>query len=211
MEQTQFVEKQFMQTVDSGAAQAMTAMLKQTEPAGDNEPDWMRTIYWARFIYSLSLRNPEQIRVVQRSLDEGSFSVATATNEEIQRANETKSKIRVRKLAAPAQFLLPNLINSEPAIRAIADNMMWVTYHVGVSPINSKPLVFGCHDVRIIGGMSFNTLSRCRISCPDQKQRAAGIANGVRHAMQDEVIRKRVNDHPVQQSGDMTANKVGSA
>ncbi|MET4072599.1 hypothetical protein ABID58_007428 [Bradyrhizobium sp. S3.2.6] len=133
MEQTQFVEKQFMQTVDSGAAEAMTAMLKQTEPAADNEPDWMRIIYWARFIYSLSLRNPEQIRVVQRSLDEGSFSVATATKEEIQRANETKSKIRVRKLAAPAQFLLPNLINSEPAIRAIADNMMWFTYHVGVA------------------------------------------------------------------------------
>lgn len=133
MEQTQFVEKQFMQTVDSGAAQAMTALLKQTEPATENEPDWMRVIYWARFIYSLSLRNSEQIRAVQRSLDDGSFSVATATNEEIQRANETKSKIRVRKLGAPAQFLLPSLINSEPAIRAIADNMMWFTYHVGVA------------------------------------------------------------------------------
>lgn len=133
MEQAQFVEKQFMQTVDSGAAEAMTAMLKQTELVADNEPDWMRIIYWARFIYSLSLRNPEQIRVVQRSLDEGSFSVTAATSEEIQRAKETKSKIRVRKLAAPAQFLLPNLIDSEPAIRAIADNMMWFTYHVGVA------------------------------------------------------------------------------
>jgi Protein of unknown function (DUF4238) len=131
IEQTQFVEKQFMQTVDSGAAEAMTAMLKQTEQAGDDEPDWMRIIYWARFVYSLSLRNLEQIRVVQRSLDEGSFSVATATKEEIQRAHETKSKIRVRKLAAPAQFMLPNLINSVPAIRAIADNMMWFTYHAG--------------------------------------------------------------------------------
>jgi len=133
MEQTQFVEKQFMQTVDSGAAEAMTALLKQAEPVGDNEPDWMRIIYWARFIYSLSLRNPEQIRVVQRSLDEGSFSVTAASQEEIKRANETKSKIRVRKIAAPAQFWLPNLINSEPAIRAIADNMMWFTYHVGAA------------------------------------------------------------------------------
>ncbi|MGC2776400.1 MAG: DUF4238 domain-containing protein [Bradyrhizobium sp.] len=131
IEQTQFVEKQFMQTVDSRAAEAMTAMLKQTEPAGDNEPDWMRTIYWARFIYSLSLRNPEQIGAVQRSLDDGSFSVTAATAEEISRAKETKSKIRVRKVAAPAQFALPGLINSESAIRAIADNMMWFTYHVG--------------------------------------------------------------------------------
>ncbi|MTV16318.1 MULTISPECIES: DUF4238 domain-containing protein [Bradyrhizobium] len=130
-EQVQFVEKQFMQTVDSGAAEALIAMLTPTEPAGGGEPDWMRIIYWARFIYSLSLRNPEQIGIVQRSLDTGSFSVAAATEEEVRRASQAKSKIRVRKLAVPAQFTLPGLINSEVAIRAITDNMLWFTYHVG--------------------------------------------------------------------------------
>jgi hypothetical protein len=50
-ERTQFVEKQFMQMVDSGAAEALTAMLKRTAPAGNEEPDWIRTIYWARFVY----------------------------------------------------------------------------------------------------------------------------------------------------------------
>src|SRR5262249_10933679 len=39
--------------------------------------------------------------------------------------------IYVQKLVAPAPFLLPSLINSEPAIRAIADDMTWFTYHTG--------------------------------------------------------------------------------
>jgi hypothetical protein len=75
--EAQFVEKKFMQIVDSGAAEAMTAMLKRTEPIGDKEPNWMHVIHWARFIYSLSLRTPERIGVMQRSLDEGTFSIAT--------------------------------------------------------------------------------------------------------------------------------------
>jgi Protein of unknown function (DUF4238) len=131
-EHTQFVEKKFMQMVDSNAAEAMTALLTQTEPAGDNESDWRRAIYWAIFIHSLTLRNPEVIGRVQRGIDERSLSVKIATGEEIRQAINSNSKIRVRKLArAPAQLALPNLIKSLPAIRTLINDMTWFTYHTG--------------------------------------------------------------------------------
>jgi Protein of unknown function (DUF4238) len=127
LERTQFVEKQFMQMVDGGAAEALTAMLKRTEPASDEEPDWIRTIHWARFVYALSQRTPERIVVLQQSIDKGDWAVGPST----QKASETESKMHVQKLVAPAPFLLPSLINSEPAIRAITDEMTWFTYHTG--------------------------------------------------------------------------------
>jgi hypothetical protein len=128
-ERTQFVEKEFMQKVDSGAAEAMRALLQQTEPTGDNRLDWFRIVYWARFIHALSMRNPEQISVIQQHLDDGSWWMATTTKEEIRSASDAKSKVPVHKLNAPAQFGLPTLIHSEPAIRTIADHTMWFTYH----------------------------------------------------------------------------------
>jgi Protein of unknown function (DUF4238) len=118
-ERTQFVEKEFMQRVDSGAAEALIDLLKVTPQPMDKEPDWIRVICWARFVYSLGVRNPEWIGVIQQSLDSGSFSVAVSIEDTDLRAIEKNSNIRVQKLVAPAQFLLPNLINSESAIRAI--------------------------------------------------------------------------------------------
>jgi hypothetical protein len=40
-------------------AAELTVMLKQTNPAGETEQEWMRTIYWTQFIHLLGLRNPE--------------------------------------------------------------------------------------------------------------------------------------------------------
>jgi hypothetical protein len=128
-ERTQFVEKQFMQMVDSGAAEALTAMLKRTKPAGDEEPNWIQTAHWARFVYSLSQRTPERIVVLQQDIDEGRWGVGPST----EGASETTSKIQVRKLVAPAPVLLPSLVNAESAIRAIADHMTWFTYHTGAA------------------------------------------------------------------------------
>jgi hypothetical protein len=48
-----------MQVVDSSAAEAMTMLLSQAAVIGETEPDWLKIVQWAIFVYSLTLRNPE--------------------------------------------------------------------------------------------------------------------------------------------------------
>jgi hypothetical protein len=106
-EDAQFVERSFMKANDDWAARAHTVFLNTVGPARDISQK--EKFAWARFLYSLIVRNPENIDRMKREAPKYDMSAADVA------AN------------------LPTLINSERVIVAIAE----MRFHT-IQPENSR-------------------------------------------------------------------------
>jgi Protein of unknown function (DUF4238) len=136
-EQSQFVEKRFMQAVDNWAARALAVMLR-----GNPQPhdlDRRLKVAWARFLYSLIIRTPEHIRRIQQKADENPPELPETLREDYDKLRgpndpatfeEYKAWSSANPLKLPAQQILPELINSERVITEIAF-MRWTTAPLG--------------------------------------------------------------------------------
>jgi hypothetical protein len=100
-EDQQFVEKRFLQQVDSQAAEFLRFILSSPRTFMDIGIE--RKIAWSRFLYSLMVRTPQVLEYMQRKID-------------------TDPDHPHVSLAAPE--LLPGLMNSKKMIPVIA-NMSW--------------------------------------------------------------------------------------
>jgi hypothetical protein len=67
-EHAQFVEKRFLHAVDDWASRALVAFLKNIVERATMEQ--RLKVGWARFLYSLMVRNPEQVMRLQQRSDE---------------------------------------------------------------------------------------------------------------------------------------------
>jgi hypothetical protein len=136
-EQSQFVEKRFMQAVDNWAAQALAIMLRESPQAHDL--DARMKVAWARFLYSLIIRTPEHIQRIQQKADENPPELPETLRHDYDKLRgpndpatfeEYKAWSLANPLKLPAQRILPELINSERVITEIAF-MRWTTAKVG--------------------------------------------------------------------------------
>jgi hypothetical protein len=134
----QFVEKQFMRATDDWAARA--AVILQA-PHGNNpkaQINMRERAGWARFLYSLMIRNPEyMVRIEAKAAEHILASIEEVREEYDLLRKETdpptfeefKEKLLTDPLNTKAQALLPMLINSTNVIKAICD-MRWSTVEV---------------------------------------------------------------------------------
>jgi hypothetical protein len=133
-EAAQFVEKRFMKLTDDWASRAAEILLAR-HWADRTDMDVRKRVGWARFLYSLIVRNPEYLVRIQQmaavsipqSIEETRAEYPLIRNET---DPETFDEFKERYLSNPtnlaAQSLLPMLINSTKIIRAISD-MRWNT------------------------------------------------------------------------------------
>jgi Protein of unknown function (DUF4238) len=136
-EQSQFVEKRFMQAVDNWAARALAIMLRANPQAHDLDP--RMKVAWARFLYSLIIRTPEHIKRIQQKAEENPPELPETLRDDYDKLRgpndpptfeEYKAWSLANPLRLPAQRFLPELINSERVITEIAF-MRWTTAKVG--------------------------------------------------------------------------------
>jgi Protein of unknown function (DUF4238) len=136
-EQSQFVEKRFMQAVDNWAARALAIMLRESPQAHDL--DARMKVAWARFLYSLMIRTPEHIKRIQQKADENPPELPETLRHDYDKLRgpndpatfeQYKAWSLANPLKLPAQRILPELINSERVITEIAC-MRWTTANVG--------------------------------------------------------------------------------
>jgi Protein of unknown function (DUF4238) len=133
-EAAQFVEKRFMKLTDDWASRAVDVLLSR-HWSETTEMDTRKRVGWARFLYSLVIRNPEYLirieKMAANSILEG-LEESRAEYPLIRKENdpETFDEFKEKYLSNPmnmsAQSLLPTLINSTRIIRAISD-MRWST------------------------------------------------------------------------------------
>jgi hypothetical protein len=102
-QEAQFVEKSFMKATDDWASKALHTFL-QPEPRA-RDLNTREHVGWARFVFSLMLRNPEQIA----------------------RFREEAVK---RQYDGPVEALLPEFINSVPVISQLVQQMTFHTMHI---------------------------------------------------------------------------------
>jgi hypothetical protein len=100
-EDAQFVERDFMQAVDSWAAQAQRVFLQNNRDEQDLTSN--QYVAWARFIYALMLRNPEHIDKM------------------------VHDAVAKYEYGGPVQGLLPDFINSTSVIKVLS-NMSFHTF-----------------------------------------------------------------------------------
>ena len=108
-DQAQFVERQFMKVNDDWAAKAQ--QLLHSPNAKSDDMTAQMSVAWARFIYSLIVRNPENLE-------------------------RLKGKASELEMRGSAQALLPYIINSERVITLIVREMQFhtITIHEAKSP-----------------------------------------------------------------------------
>jgi hypothetical protein len=136
-EHAQFVEKRFMQAVDNWAAMALAIMLR--EKPNPHALDTRMKVAWARFLYSLIVRTPEEIARIQKKADDNPVELPEALRNDYDKLRgpqdpktfeEYKEWSLKNPLKLPAQSVLPDIINSERVITEIAF-MHWTTANVG--------------------------------------------------------------------------------
>lgn len=136
-EQAQYVEKQFMQKIDDWAARAVAVMLRGDSKSSDI--DARMKIGWARFLYSLIIRTPERLQIMQKQSNETSplESIEKIRDDysnlrgpdDPEKFDEYKERLSANPLKVPAQRILTTLLNSKRVILEIA-NMQWTTANV---------------------------------------------------------------------------------
>jgi hypothetical protein len=133
LEHAQFVEKRFMQAVDDWAARALAIMLDPNSTS--NDLDLRMKVAWARFLYSLIVRNPEHIARIQQKADEPSPERSENIRDQYPQLrgpndpptfDEFKALQMANPPKIPAQQMLPTLINSRLVITEIIA-MQWTT------------------------------------------------------------------------------------
>src|SRR4051812_3536649 len=105
-DEAQFVEAQFMKMVDDWAAKALQTLL-QPHPRTRDLPR-REHVGWARFVYSLILRNPEQLQ-------------------------RMRAEAVTRGINAPVEAMLPEFINSVPIISRLVQEMTFHTLDITLS------------------------------------------------------------------------------
>jgi Protein of unknown function (DUF4238) len=157
-EQAQFVEKRFMQAVDNWAARALAIMLRNNPQSEDL--DTKMKVAWARFVYALIIRTPEQIKRIQQKADDNPPELPETLRDEYDRLRgpndpitfeEYKAWSLANPLKLPAQQMLPELINSERIIKEIVF-MRWTTATVEETRPTSYSFFIFAKSVTVITG-----------------------------------------------------------
>jgi len=138
-DQAQYVEKRFMQVTDDLAARALHILLNPGGPAAV-DLDARQKIGWARFLYSLTVRNPESLKRMQQMAPQAAAQSLERfrQNYDLLRVPDdpaTFEEFKVEFVANPRniapQTVLPTLLNSKLVITEIA------TYRFFTAHINN--------------------------------------------------------------------------
>jgi hypothetical protein len=121
-EDAQYVEKRFMQSNDDWAAKALQVFLQHNPAIRDLTAK--EKVCWARFIYSLLLRTPEQIQ-------------------------RMKEKMSQAGTAMSAQAFLPTLIHSQ----AVIEEISLMSFHTAKVTDNKHPLLTSDRPIIMTNGL----------------------------------------------------------
>lgn len=121
-EDAQYVEKRFMQLNDDWAAKALQVFLVHDPSQKDLTAK--EKVGWARFIYSLMLRTPEQIQRIRERMVEKAMTIS-------------------------AQAFLPTLINSQVVIEEIST----MSFHTAQVTDNKHPLLTSDRPIIMTNGL----------------------------------------------------------
>jgi hypothetical protein len=122
LEDAQYVEKRFFQFNDDWAAKALQVFLLHNP--GKRDLTAKEKVGWARFIYSLMLRTPEQILSIKQRMVEQAMTM-------------------------PAQAFLPTLINSQTVIEEIS----MMSFHTAQVTDNKHPLLTSHRPIIMTNGL----------------------------------------------------------
>jgi hypothetical protein len=156
LENAQFVEKRFMQAVDDGAARAHAIMLLANSKSADLNA--RNKVDWARFLYSLLVRNPEQLLKIKQKADENPPALPESIREDYDLLRgphdpPTFEEYKAWSLANPlkmaASQILPEMINSKRVITEIA-SMHWTTVNL---PLTKHSLLTSDRRVIMTDGL----------------------------------------------------------
>jgi Protein of unknown function (DUF4238) len=132
-EQVQRIETRLMKRVDDWAAKALAVLIEHKPNAG--QLDARMALGWCQFLYSLVVRNPEQLELARQKM--ASLGPETLENireeypllrssTEPESFDEYKAKFVLNAVPVPAPHALPYLINSKRVAKEIA-SLIWVT------------------------------------------------------------------------------------
>jgi hypothetical protein len=122
-EDAQFVEREFMKLVDDWAAKAVHVLLQRDPKTRDLTT--REQVGWARFIFSLMLRTPEQI-------------------------DRLKTEAVEREYEGPVEQLLPDFINSTRVISFMVKQM---TFHTLELPGTKHKLLTSDRPIMMTNGI----------------------------------------------------------
>lgn len=135
-DQAQFVEREFMRLNDDWAAKALQVFTHQRP--GISEINTREQVGWARFLYSMMVRTPENIARLQKKLLEtepasidrikDQYPLLRAPTDPVT-FDEFKQKYLANPVNTSISVMLPQLINSERVITEIL-RMRFVTADV---------------------------------------------------------------------------------
>lgn len=131
------IESHLMASVDNWAAQAHTRMLEDGNSAGRLEA--RSALGWCQFLYSLIVRNPEHLQLIQKKLAAMRPEILEYVRDDYENIrapddpptfDEYKAKYSNKPLPVPPARVLLNILTSKRVARALA-TLKWVTKDVG--------------------------------------------------------------------------------
>jgi hypothetical protein len=155
-DQAEIIETKLMSSVDDRAAKALVRMLQDGASAGRLEKQ--EALGWCQFMYSLIVRNPEHLVLIQQKLKELGPDILEEIRDrydELRKPgdpdtfDEYKANFAKSPIVVPSARVLPNLINSKRVVHVIA-TMKWFTHTVHKA---KHPLLTSDRPVIVTNGL----------------------------------------------------------